>query len=99
MQREFDAQAESDGPGTIGVWFDVKLMMDKAIHQVIKKASPKLTALQRTKWYYSIGSLFDSSQAHILSLLEYSTPGIYHASDTLLAYMYRGKTGFCAKFM
>jgi hypothetical protein len=78
-------QGEGDTFKLLGVSLDVKLVMADAVSQIIKRASPKLTALLRTIPYYSRIELFNSYKAHILCLLEGSNGAIYHASNSILA--------------
>ena len=82
---------------SLGVVFDVKLVMDAAVDAIVKKAGPKITALLRTKPFYSVSALVQSYKAHVLSLLEGANGAIYHASNTVLARVDRLQDKFLAE--
>lgn len=68
----------------LGVVFDCKLIMSVAVHSAATKAGAKLRALLRARRYYSTADLFNQYKAHVLSLLEFPTAAIYHASNSVL---------------
>ena len=69
----------------LGAVFDAKLVMEAAVTAIVRKAGPKLTALLRTKPYYSTGDMMQAYKSHVLCLLEGATGAVYHASATVLA--------------
>ena len=69
----------------LGVVFDCKLVMSNAVESAASRASAKLRALLRAKRFFNLHELVLQYKSHVLSLLEYPTPAIYHASSTLLS--------------
>ena len=65
----------------LGVRFDVALTMKAAVDELVKDASWKLKVLMRTKRFYTDADFVILYKAHLLSLLEYRTPAIYHATS------------------
>ncbi|CAE8622387.1 unnamed protein product [Polarella glacialis] len=59
--------------------------MEAAVTAIVRKAGPKLTALLRTKPYYSTCDMMQAYKSHVLCLLEGATGAVYHASATVLA--------------
>lgn len=68
----------------LGVEFDAKLLMNVAVHKCAVKVSWKLKALLRVRRFYSITDLVMLYKSHILSLIEYRTPGVHFASSSVL---------------
>ncbi len=66
-------------------FFDCKLLMDDAAHDVAIECGWKLETMLRSKRFFSGGELIASYKAHALSYIEYRTSAIYHASDTVLS--------------
>ena len=64
--------------------FDPKLLMHKAVQQVLGKARPKVQALLQTRRFYSTGDMVRQFKPHILCILESCTAAIYHAADSIL---------------
>jgi hypothetical protein len=77
-----------------GVMFDCQLIMEKAVDTVASKANAKLRALLRARKYMSLFDLVLQYKSHILCLLEYPTPAIYHASCSVLANLDRVQSRF-----
>ena len=69
----------------LGLWLDTKLIMKDAIDKIVHKASPKLTALLRTRAFHTTSDLFNQYKSHVRCLLEMGSGAFYHASDTVLA--------------
>jgi hypothetical protein len=65
----------------LGTKFDPKLVMKEAVSSITKKALPKLTAMLRTRPFYTKAALVQSYKSHMLCLLDGSTGAIHHASD------------------
>jgi len=59
--------------------------MEEAINAILSKARPKMRVLLRTRGHYSVADMFLQYKTHVLGLLESSTGGIYHATDSALA--------------
>ena len=59
--------------------------MSSAVESAACKASAKLRALLRAKRIFNLHELVLQYKSHVLSLLEYPTPAIYHASSTVLS--------------
>ena len=69
----------------LGVDFDNKLVMAKAVRGCVTDASWKLKALLRTKRFFSIKDLMVLFKSHILSFIEFRSPALLHASATVRA--------------
>ena len=78
----------------LGVLFDCKLVMENAVQSIATKANAKLRALLRARRHMSIPDAMVQFKAHILCLLEYPTPAVYHASDSVLAALDRVQARF-----
>jgi len=59
--------------------------MEQCIEEIVKRARPKVTAILRSRLYYSVEDLIGQFKGHIWGLIEYYTPCIYHAGISLLA--------------
>ncbi len=68
----------------LGVEYDNKLVMATAVHKCSRKAAFKTKTLLRTRRFYSVHDLILLFKSHILSFLEYRTPGIHYASTSVL---------------
>lgn len=68
----------------LGVDFDNKLRMHVAVHKCATKGAFKTKALLRTRRFFSVIDLVMMFKSHIVSYLEYRTPGIYHACSSIL---------------
>ena len=58
--------------------------MGVAIRGCARDAGWKLKTLLRTRRYHTTSELITLYKSHILSFVEYKTPGIYHAATTVL---------------
>ena len=68
----------------LGVEFDTKLVMVDAVTSLVKECRWKLQQLLRGRSYFDQRELVQLYKAHLLSFLEYRTPGVYHASSSVL---------------
>ena len=68
----------------LGIEFDNKLLMDDVIYNTITSAFWKLKSLLRTKKFYTIREIITMFKMHILTFIEYRTPGIGHAASSSL---------------
>ncbi len=68
----------------LGLDFDTKLIMKSAVDACVFKCGWKLKKLLWTRRYFTNGDVVTLFKAHILSYIEYRTPGIYHASSSVL---------------
>ena len=68
----------------LGISFDAKLIMHSAVHQCCVKVSWKLKTLLRVKRLYNMTDILMLYKSHILSYIEYRTPGVHFASTSVL---------------
>jgi hypothetical protein len=68
----------------LGVSFDCKLTMDRAVHDVSVSCGWKLQALLRSNRFFNSRELVNLYKSHVLSFIEYRTSALYHASDKVL---------------
>lgn len=66
-----------------GCTIDVASRMQSAVDQVLSKIRLEITAIWRTRDYYTIGELILQSQIHIYELIEISMGAYYHATPGL----------------
>ena len=64
----------------LSVIFDCKLIMDDAVHDVAIECASKLERLLRSRKFINGRELLGLYKAHVLSLIEYRTSALYHAS-------------------
>jgi len=69
----------------LGCMTDTDLMMHTAIDLLLTKIRPKITAILRTRAYYSVPELLSQFKTHIWGLMEANMGGIFHAATYLLA--------------
>ena len=69
----------------LGIDFDCKLIMDKAIDALLGKCRWKLRMLIRSQRHFDAKNLVSLYKSRMLGYIEYRTAAIYHASDSLLA--------------
>ena len=67
-----------------GCFTDMQLTLDKAIDEILSRIRPKVTALLRTRAYYSERALIAQFKTHIWGIMEKDNGGIFHASTSLL---------------
>ena len=69
----------------LGVEFDTKLLMNTAVHALIRDCSWKFKSLLRTRRFLSGEHMINLYKSRILSYIEYRTPAVYHANNSLLS--------------
>ncbi len=75
----------SGGPvKLLGVEFDSKLLMNAASHKCASKAAWKTRSLLRVRRFYPSHELLLLYKSHVLSSIEYRTPGLHFASTSVL---------------
>ena len=78
----------------LGAIFDAKMTMTSCIEATMRKVTPKIKALLRTKPYYSTSDLVRQYKTHVLGLAEANTGAIYHAAQTVLEPLDRALDNF-----
>ena len=86
--------AEGDNFKVLGVEFDAKLSMRACVQSCVHEAGWRYRTLLRTKRFYTDGELLGLFKAHVLSFVEYRTPGVYHAASSTLAPLDRVLSSF-----
>ena len=74
--------------------FDSQLRMLDAAKHIAKEAGWRLRTLLRTRRYFTTPELVRLYKAQILSFLESSTPALYHAAPSTLAWIDRVQVRF-----
>ena len=69
----------------LGAPFDHALSMRDAVCELVSEASWKAASLLRSVRFFTNGELVNLYKSQLLSYLEYRTPAIYHACDSILA--------------
>ena len=73
--------AAGDNCKLLGIIFDPQLTMQCAVDELVHACRWKRMTLLRARRFYEVGKMVELWKAHILSFIEYRTPGIYHAAD------------------
>ena len=68
----------------LGVLFDSQLLMHAACRSVATEAGWRLQKLLKSRRYFTTPELVHLYKAQVLSFIESSTPGIYHAAASVL---------------
>ena len=68
----------------LGILFDRKLRMEACVLDLCNEASWKISTILRARRYHSAEELILLYKSQVLSFIEYRTPAIYHACDTVL---------------
>jgi hypothetical protein len=68
----------------LGITFDGKLLMHTTVHDCVTACGWKLDSVLRTRRFFCDYDLVLFFKSHILSFVEYRTPGIYHAAASVL---------------
>ena len=68
----------------LGCMVDTDLRMHSCIEQLMSKIRPKITAILRTRGYYSTSELITQFKTHIWGLMEVNIGGFFHAASSLL---------------
>ena len=74
--------------------FDPQLKMELATREVAARACDKLRMLLRSRRFHSTASLILLYKAHVLSILEFCTPAVYHAPGFFLSALDRVQEAF-----
>jgi hypothetical protein len=69
----------------LGCMMDTDLRMHSCIEQLLSKIRPKITAILRTRGFYSTPELIGQFKTHIWGLVEINIGGYFHAASSLLA--------------
>ena len=69
----------------LGIDFDTSLIMDQAIHNLVVNCRWKRNMLMRSGRFLTGQQLIALYKSQLLGYIEYRTPAIYHANDSLLA--------------
>ena len=87
-KEEFAILHSHEGEGedfkALGTWMDTTLRMETNVRRMLAKARPKVTALLRSRKYYSRHAMVNQYKAHVLCLMEVNLGGFYHALDSIL---------------
>ena len=78
------SESYGDSFKLLGCMIDVDLRMHSAIDQVLVKIRPKITAILRTRGYYSTADLILQFKTHIWGFIEVDIDGYFHAAASLL---------------
>ena len=78
----------------LGVEFDARLCMNKAVHNCVVEVGWKTKTLVRTQRFHTDADLVNLWKSHILSYIEYRTAAWYHACETTLASLDRCLSSF-----
>ncbi|CAE8584050.1 unnamed protein product [Polarella glacialis] len=76
---------EGDSFEILGVLFDTKLLMNKAIHNLAAQTGWRVRSILRTRRYYDVKALVRLHKCHVLSYIEGVTSAIYHEAPSTLA--------------
>ena len=68
----------------LGVLFDAALLMHSAVRMVATEAGWRLRTLLKVRRFFNTPELFRMYKTQILSYVESSTPGLYHAAPSVL---------------
>ena len=68
----------------LGCMVDTDLRMHSCVEQVLSQIRPKITAILRTRGFYSVPELFKQFKTHIWGLMEMHSGGFFHAATSLL---------------
>ena len=87
-------EPEGENFKVLGVKFDCALAMAEAVHEVVVEVSWKLRTLERSAKYHRDAQLVQLYKARVLGYVEYRTPAVYHATNTVLAPLDRLQDNF-----
>ena len=86
--------AEGDNFKVLGLEFDAKLSMRACVQSCVSEAGWRFRTLLRTQRFYNDTELIGLFKAHVLSFLEYRTPGLYHAASSTISSLDRVLSNF-----
>ena len=78
----------------LGVLWDTTLSMRPECEEVGKRAFAKVRSLLRLRRYYTTEQLVTQYKAHVLPVLEFPTPAVYHAANSTLEHLDRVQKHF-----
>ena len=78
----------------LGIEFDNKLVMRDAVHLCAIEAGWRIKSILRPRRYFKDTELVSLYKTHALSHIEYRTPGVAHASVSILSEIDRLQTRF-----
>ena len=68
----------------LDVLFDPTLIMHECVHETVVSCNWKIRTLLRCRAYYSIPEIINLYKSHVLSFIEYRSPVLIHASNSVL---------------
>ena len=68
----------------LGILFDTKLVMFKAIVCIVAEASARIKMIRSVRNFYQTSELIALYKSHVLSFLESGVPAYYHARSSIL---------------
>ena len=71
----------------LGISFDTRLLMNLAIDDVTRHAKWKVVVLNRVRRFYMVSDMVRLWKSDVLSFIEYRTPAISHASQSMLSHI------------
>ena len=78
------SESHGDTFKLLGCPMDVDLRMHSAVEQVLSKIRPKITAILRTRQYYTVDKLILQFKTQVWGLVEVNMGGFFHAASSLL---------------
>ena len=75
---------EGDNFKILGVLWDTKLTMLAECQEVAVRAGWKLKTLLRTRKFFSVKDMVSLYKSHVLPILEFPTPALFHAATSVL---------------
>ena len=81
----------------LGVPFDNALSMRDAVIELVGECTWKMASILRTARFFTDGELVNLYKSQLLSYVEYRTPAIYHACDSILAPLNKFQDKFLAE--
>ena len=78
------AHGEGDNFRLVGCLIDVKLIMEDAVCDIVRRLRPKIRAMLRTRLMHDTSQMIVQFKTHIWGIAEYQNGSIMHASPTIL---------------
>ena len=85
---------EGDNFKLLVVLFDRRLCMQDAVTELVGACQWESKRILTASRFFSTGALVKLYKAHVLSFIEYKTPGLYHATAGVLEQVDRIQEGF-----
>ena len=73
---------EGDDFDMLGVEWDTSLTMEREVETLSRRCYWKLRTLVRSRRFFTTPQLVQQYKSHILPVLEFATPAIFHAAAT-----------------